>query len=141
MHSGYLNLNFQKVHYLEAGAGEIIILLPSFLLTSYSYQHIVHELIKSYHVVIPDLYKGCSVIRNYPKSMDNYAEELLEFLTRFGIKKCFVIGISFSGLIANKLCEKRDNRIEKILLLNTTVADIPVKYDHLCLFSGYFRLF
>jgi len=140
MNSKYLKLCYQKVHYLEDGKGKTIVLLPSFLLTSYSYQYVVRKLLTSYRVIIPDIYKGRSVINTLPDSIDLYADELMEFLKKMKINKCLLIGISFSGIIVNRLYFRNIKEIEEILILNSTVADVTVKNYFNRLISGYCRL-
>jgi len=64
MKSKFLNTNDGKIHYLEGGKGDTVILLPSLWLTSRLYKIFAEQLSQDYQVLIPDFYKGKSQFKS-----------------------------------------------------------------------------
>lgn len=127
MESKFLCINKEKIHYLEQGSGDAIVLLPSFGLTSRSYKLFGQRLAKNYQVIIPDLYKGRASFSKIADSLEDYAELLNLFITRLKIKKFFLVGFSFSGPIAAIYAQMFPSHVLKLLLVSTTIIPIDFK--------------
>ena len=77
----YLQISDQeKIHYLEFGSGESLILLPSLCLTSFSYASFGEKLGNNFHVLIPDLYRGHSIYTQNAYQLEDYVEKLNQFM-------------------------------------------------------------
>jgi pimeloyl-ACP methyl ester carboxylesterase len=134
----YLDLSENRVHYLESGKGRYLIILPSFGLTSKSYSLVGDLLGKKYHVIIPDLYKGLSNFKKNASTFEDYVNSLNCFADKLRIKNFFLIGISFSGVIAFKYSQKYPSILNKLMLVSTTI--VPFRSSLFWLFWSYTKL-
>lgn len=133
--------NGNKIHYLQFGKGEPLVLLPSLWLTSKSYADLGKQLGKYYKVFVPDLYKGKSFFSDRALDIDDYAVELVGFIKQMHLENYFLVGASFSGIIACKFVLNYSPRPKKLLLVSTTVLPFKMKSQFFNLFRGYIELF
>lgn len=119
MRSDFIEVNDFKIHYLEGGEGKPIIILPSFWITSRTYQYFGEELSKNYRVFIPDLGRGKSAGRKLLTSLTDYVSLLNSFIDKMKIDKFCLIGISFGGMIATEYYKKYPQKIESLFLTST----------------------
>lgn len=120
MRSNFCKITSQKLHYLEAGSGKPLILLPGAWVTSKSYEKAGEELSKEYKVYILDFYKGESKFRKNAESVYDYCRALEEFLTELKISNYFLIGISGSGIIASHFVKEAFNKPIKLILFSSS---------------------
>lgn len=140
MKSEFINLSNQRLHLLEAGEGEIVILLPSLWVTSKSYEMLGDALAGHYNVLIPDIYKGLSDFTTTASTLDQYGKIFEELLEERDIKEYYLIGISASGFIASHYVNAFHRKPKKLLLLSTTYAPIALRWRVSILYSGYTKL-
>ena len=136
MKSKFLNINGAQIHYLEQGKGDTLILLPSYDITSKSFEQFGKMLAKKYHVIIPDLYKGKSKFTGIAHSFRDYARMLNKFVKRLKIKKFTLIGFSYSGAIAGRYAQMFPSNLKKLVLVSTTVIPFKLKIPILHLILG-----
>lgn len=130
MRDKYINLKDFRIHYLEGGAGECIVLLPSLWVTSGSYRAFGEKLENKFRVIIPDLGNtGKSSGKRLISSLDDYTFLVDEFLKGIRVKKFFLVGVSFSGMIAAKYSVKFPQKMKGLFLASTTL--VPVKMSFL----------
>jgi pimeloyl-ACP methyl ester carboxylesterase len=132
------------IHYLEFGSGEPLILLPSNWLTSKSYQSIAKKLSNKYRVIVPDLYRGRSRYEKNAFTSNDYVLTLNTFLDSLKIKKFYVIGFSFSGMVAIDYVKKYPSKILKMMLVSSIKFPLNLKNHNLTLIEGligYMKLF
>ncbi|MHA2497516.1 MAG: alpha/beta fold hydrolase, partial [Candidatus Hodarchaeales archaeon] len=75
MKHNYLDVGDIKLHYVESGSGELVILLHGFPDFWYSWRHQIPALAKSFRVVAPDL-RGYNK-SDKPEGVENYTTSLL----------------------------------------------------------------
>ena len=141
MKSNYFPTASQTIHYLEGGAGESLILLPSLYLTSKSYEKIGERLAKHYHVFILDLYKGKSKFTKPTVGVDDYCTVLEEFIKGQNIKEYYLIGISASGFVSSYFVRHTKLLPKKLFLFSTTYVPVKLGSMNVRLFRGYLKLF
>lgn len=141
MKSEFLRLRNQLLHYLISGKEDYLIILPSLWVTSNSYYQIGEKLSKYFTVIIPDIYKGKSKFKQSALKIADYILILKEFIEKLKIKECYLIGISYSGLIAANFTNNYPSKIKRLLLVSTTITPIDLKRKVLRLIIGYIRLF
>jgi pimeloyl-ACP methyl ester carboxylesterase len=139
MKNKFVKIEEDKIHYLECGSGNTIILLPSFGLTSRSYNQFGNFLSSNYHVIIPDLFKGQSINKKIASSFEDYSELLNSFIDKLKINNIYLIGISYSGMEAFKFVQKHPRKIKKLLLISTTI--VPFQMSKFRFFCSYTMLF
>ncbi|MFC1624807.1 alpha/beta fold hydrolase [Patescibacteria group bacterium] len=140
MQSYYVQINHQKLHYLENGEGECIVLLPSLSITSESYRELGDLLSKDFHVIIPDLYKGKSRFSKSVGHVKFYSQAFEEFIEKMNIKNYYLIGISGSGLLSSYIVKSIKNKPNKMLLFSTTFDPTILKYVGMRLLKGFPKL-
>lgn len=132
------------MRYQEFGQGEVLVLLPSNWLTSYSYQSIAQKMAKKYRVIVPDLYRGLSRYRKNALTTDDYVKKLHDFLQSLKVGNYYLVGVSFSGLIASEYLHQYPSELKKVMLVSTIA---PIKSSRkneitfLSGFIGYIKLF
>jgi len=124
------------IHYQEYGYGEMLVMLPSFWLTSRSYRSIAQKLAERYRVIVPDLYRGESRFSRNAFTVDDYVEQLHGFFSDLRISKCYLLGISFSSLIASKYLARYPDDIDKIILVSTFAPPSDAEKYRLTFFRG-----
>jgi pimeloyl-ACP methyl ester carboxylesterase len=116
----FIRLSNQYLHYLEAGKGKTVILLPSLWVTSKSYAGLGDILSQKYHVLIPDIFKGSSVFTQKATDLYDYIDPLLEFLKLLRLSEYYLIGISGSGFLASAFINRTSHKPKHLLLFSTT---------------------
>lgn len=118
-----------KIHYTFSGEGEPIILLHGFLENSSMWERLQKELSKSHSVYALDLPgHGNTEAIGYIHSMEEYAALVLAFADDKKLKTFSLIGHSMGGYVALALAELQSEKINKLILLNSTsLADSEAK--------------
>ena len=125
MKSLFIQTNSNKIHYLTAGQGKTLVLLPSLWVTSKSYIRLGIVLSKNFKVIIPDIYRGASVFYKNGKNIDDYVDSFAQFTKALSLNEFYLIGISFSGLLATMYALQHSNLINKLFLVST--ATVPIQ--------------
>lgn len=130
----------ERLHYLEFGRGDPVVLIPSLWVTSKSYAALGRELGKFYHVFIPDIFRGLSGFSRQATTIDDYVTALSEFISRLHLKQHHLIGISLSGITVMKYLLRGYSLPKKVFLVSTTVVPLNYKMERFTLLWGYFML-
>lgn len=106
-------------NYAENGGGDYAIVLQGWGTSINLYNAIIDTLAEKYHVVAPDL-PGFGETPDPPEpwGVDDYADFVLEFCEKLGIKECMVFAHSFGGRVTLKLMARKERplKITKIVL-------------------------
>lgn len=62
---------------------------------------------------------GESDIPALPYSLDDYADDAIRLLDYLEVQGCHLVGISFGGLVAQRVAELRPDLVERLVLSNT----------------------
>lgn len=117
-----ITVNGQETVYTCEGEGTAVVLLHGWGSNRKLFDGIINIVSKSYMAVAPDLPGfGDSPEPESAWSVGDYAEFIVGFLERLGIKKVIFIGHSFGGRIIFKLFERAGLpfQIEKIILIDS----------------------
>jgi pimeloyl-ACP methyl ester carboxylesterase len=115
-------VNGVRLHYVEAGAGPLVILLHGFPEFWYSWRRQVPALAEAgFRAVAPDL-RGYNESAR-PPGVRNYRIELLvddmaEFIAHLGTDRATVVGHDWGGAIAWILAMRRPERVQRLVILN-----------------------
>lgn len=118
-----------KIHFTSLGEGEPIILLHGFIENSSMWTTLQKELSKTHSVYALDLPgHGETEAIGYIHTMEDYAALVLAFAEVQKLDTFNLIGHSMGGYVALALAELVSERIEKLILLNSSpLADSEVK--------------
>ena len=107
-----------RTHYLEAGAGPVVILMHSNGNSAYEYEDVLPILSKAYRVIAVD-YPGHGdsepLRRHY--AVGDYADFIIAFMDAMGLAAASVMGSSIGGAIAVDLGVRYATRIEKLFVV------------------------
>lgn len=140
MRSKFLTLKNQTIHYLIDGKGKCLIILPSLWLTSKTFEETGNKLSQFFTVIIPDIYKGKSRSEQPSKNINDYISTLKDFIDKLKIKNYYLVGLSFSGLIATIFTNTYPSEIKKLLLISTSATSVPIKNKGSTLILGYVKM-
>ncbi len=119
-----MNINIRDIntHYIETGEGECVLLLHGWGSKLDFFSHIINHLSNNHKVYAIDL-PGFGGTEE-PKeawNIDEYADFVIEFIKKMGIKKLTLLGHSFGGRIIIKLVNRENLSftVDKIVLIDS----------------------
>jgi len=120
-----------RMHYLQRGTGEPVVLLHGFPETSYSWRHQLAALSEHYAVFAPDMRgfgqtdkPGARVTRQM------LARDVINFMDALGIERSAVVGHDWGGIIAFKVAIDWPHRVTRLALLDTLCTVWPPLAQH-----------
>ncbi len=117
--------NHNRVHYLEYGVGEPVILLHTNGSSAYEYDSVIKTLGKTRRVIAwdqPGHGDSDRMIRHY--SVEDYGDAVVEFMSALGLEKAHVFGGSIGGAIAVDLGHRHANRLKKLFVCEAAVRTV-----------------
>ena len=110
--------NAYKTRTIEAGSGDVLILIHGVGGHAEAYSRNVTRLAGHYHVVAMDLlWHGYSDKRNYTPSMvPEYAKQVVDLIDSLGVQKAHIEGESLGGWVAMRTALNYPDRVNKIVL-------------------------
>ena len=106
-----------ELHYVEAGEGFPLVLLHGNGEDHSYFEHQMEPFSRRYRVIAPDTRgHGASPRGEAPFTLDQFAEDLKEFLDGLGISRCHLLGFSDGGNIALIFALKYPQYIEKLVV-------------------------
>ncbi len=136
--SRYLTVDGVRIHYIDEGRGEPVLLLHGNPTWSYLYRKMVPPLVKAgLRAVAPDL-MGFGLSdkphdRRY--TFSEHADIIAGFITQLGLKKLTLVGQDWGGPIGLDYAVKHKENIARLVLMNTFVeppAGLPPLFRLLC---------
>lgn len=119
--SRYLNVNGHRMHYLDEGDGETVVLVHGNPTWSYYYRNLAKLLSKRFRVVVPD-HIGCGLSdkpASYDYTLKNHIDNLSVLLTQLGIRKTSLVVHDWGGAIGLGAAALHNLEVEKLVVLNT----------------------
>ena len=119
--SRFVTIDELDVHYCDEGDGEVILLVHGTFSSLHSFDDWNEILKKQYRVIRLDL-PGFGLTGPHPEhlySIDDYIDFLNSFLEKLQIKSCSIAGNSLGGWLSWELAVKYQNRIDKLILIDS----------------------
>lgn len=118
---GYASVNSIRLHYVEAGSGDnLVILLHGFPEFWYSWRKQLDALSGSFHLVAPDL-RGYNLSDKPPRVEDYKIDELVAdvigLIDHFGAKEAAIVGHDWGAGVAWALAQQHPERLSKLAVL------------------------
>jgi pimeloyl-ACP methyl ester carboxylesterase len=116
-----LDLDGAAFHYLEAGAGEVVVLIHGGGGGGANWFRLIGSLATTHRVLAPDLPGfGLSAERAASGSLGGEAAKLLtHWLDRIGVERATIVGTSFGGLTALRLAQTQRARVARLGLISS----------------------
>lgn len=126
----------QKIHYVEAGSGPVVVLLHGLGGNSANWAFNIPALAQKYRVIVPDqIGFGRSDKPRINYRVGTYADFLDKFLDELKIERATLVGNSMGGWIAALYALQRPARVERLVLADAAGFRPPPEFD-LAVLSG-----
>lgn len=129
----YALVDSYKVHYVQAGSGEPIVLIPGSFFTYREWDRLLPLLANDYRLIAVD-YIGVGQsdkpTSGFDYSVQAQAEIVLGLLDALGIDKANVMGVSYGGSIALYMGARWPDRISKVVSIEgfTNVDNVTLPW-------------
>lgn len=120
----YVEVNGTKLHYVEGGQGQPLILIPGYPETWWAYHKIMPMLATEYRVIVVDM-KGMGSsdkpINGYEKK--NIAKDIYELVKKLGYEKVYIGGHDIGAHVAFSFAANFSEATSKLIILDTPHPD------------------
>ena len=119
--NNYLEIGNHRLHYLDEGVGEVVLMLHGNPTWSFYYRNLVLGLRDRFRCIVPD-HMGCGLSgkpQNYPYNLQTHIDNVNRLLEHLELEKIHLILHDWGGAIGMGLGQQLPERIGKIVLLNT----------------------
>ena len=123
--SHYADVNGIRVHYLQAGSGEPVVLLHGFAETSHMWRPLIRELAQNHTVIAPDLrgYGSSSApAEGYTKAA--MARDVHALVTRLGHKGVELVGHDIGLMVAYAYAAQYPTEVKRIVLMDAFLPGV-----------------
>lgn len=122
--NGFAKINGVRLHYVAGGSGKVLVLLPGWPETWWSYSKIMPELAKKYHVIVID-YRGMGTS---DKPADGYdkktiAKDVYDLLHQLGYDKAYIAGHDIGAQVAFSVAANHPDLTEKLIVMDVPHPD------------------
>lgn len=117
----YLEIDGNKLHYIDEGQGPVVILVHGNPTWSYYYRHLIALLAKNFRVIAPDNI-GCGFSDkplDYSYTLKNHTANLRELIAHLNIEKYSLVLHDWGGAIGLGSVVGKNEALENLVLLNT----------------------
>lgn len=120
--SHFSTLSDVRLHYLEEGEGDVVVLLHGWPQTSHVWRHIIPKLSARYRVIAPDL-RGLGDSSRPTDGFDSgtVAGDIIELLDALGIRKFSIVGHDWGGPAAFATGLLARERVCRMALIDTVL--------------------
>ena len=122
------NFEFQgrSIYYEEHGQGRPLLVLNGIMMSCKSWAEFVEPFSRDNRLILLDfLDQGQSARMDGPYDQGIQAQVVLALLDHLSIDRACVLGISYGGEVALRFAIAHGERVERLLLFNTTVRCGP----------------
>lgn len=138
---GFAALAGTRLHYIEAGQGDPLILLHSNGSSVYEFQFVIEALARRRRVFALDLPgQGDSDPLDSHWTYPMYAQTVASFMDHHGLGQACVLGTSIGGVICLALAEGHAARMRGIILVETPIRSAQAWADRWAHVEGNFAL-
>lgn len=121
MASNFITVNNIRLHYIDEGEGEMVVLLHGFPEFWYGWRNQIPVLAKQYRVIAPDL-RGYN-LSDKPGSVADYkietlAKDIADLITGLGAERAIVVGHDWGAAVAWAVAGLYPQVVKKLAILN-----------------------
>lgn len=121
--SRFARLSQVKLHYLEEGQGDVVVLLHGWPHTSHGWRHLIPKLSPSFRVIAPDM-RGLGDSSRPASGFDNatVAGDVIELMDSLGVTTFSLVGHDWGGPVAFAATLLARERVSRLALIDTVLA-------------------
>jgi pimeloyl-ACP methyl ester carboxylesterase len=123
--SHYVEVNGIRMHYLQAGSGEPVVLLHGFAETSHMWRPLIKELAKNHTVIAPDLRgygSSAAPAEGYTKAA--MARDVHALVTHLGHKSIELVGHDIGLMVAYAYAAQYPTEVNRIVLMDAFLPGV-----------------
>ena len=120
-----------KLYHRELGEGKPLMILHGLFGYSDNWQTHAKKLAEYYRVILVDL-------RNHGRSdwSDDFsyeimADDVVELCDDLGLETLILVGHSMGGKVAMHVAQKREEMLEKLIIVDMGIKEYPMHHDHI----------
>ena len=131
-HSHFLSIASNKLHYVDVGSGEVILMLHGNPTWSFFYRNLAKHFSENYRVIVPD-HMGCGLSskpQDYEYTLKTHIDNLCLLVEKCNISNITLVVHDWGGAIGMGLATKYPHLIKKMVVMNTAAfrsMEIPVR--------------
>ncbi len=127
----YLDVGGARMHYLDEGSGEPLLVLHGNPTWSFSFRSFVSRFSGAHRVVVPD-HVGCGLSDKpdegtYPYTLARRVEDVDALVRYLDLRQVTLIAHAWGGMIGLAWAMKNWERLRRIVLLNTAGFGLPAE--------------
>ncbi|MEX2158690.1 MAG: alpha/beta hydrolase [Dehalococcoidia bacterium] len=117
----YVAVGGSRVHYVEAGRGDPVVLIHGIFASTFSFRHTIPELAQQHRVVAVDLrgFGYTDMPEDAGYSLTAQATLVHQAMARLGIERAAVVGHSMGGDIAMRLALLHPESVTRLVLVDS----------------------
>lgn len=117
----YVDVDGTRVHYVEAGRGDPVVLIHGIFASTFSFRHTIPELAQQHRVVAFDLrgFGYTEMPKDADYSLTAQATLVHDAMARLGIERAAVVGHSMGGDIAMRLALLYPDSVTRLALVDS----------------------
>ncbi|MEB0107614.1 alpha/beta fold hydrolase [Pseudomonas sp. GNP013] len=117
----------QPLHYLDQGAGPVVLLGSSYLWDYTMWAPQIEALSQQYRVIVPELWGHgeSGTLPPQTQSLDDLARQTLALLDQLEISQVNLVGLSVGGMWGARLALRAPERINSVVLMDTYLGAEP----------------
>ena len=126
----YLDRNGNKLHYVNEGQGEPVVMVHGNPSWSFYYRNVISALSANHQCIVPD-HIGCGLSdkpddAGYDYTLNNRIDDLEALLDHLDVKQNITLIVhDWGGMIGMGFAARHPERIKKLVILNTGAFHLP----------------
>jgi len=130
--SHYHSVGKEKLHYIDEGQGEVMLMLHGNPTWSFFYRNVAKHFAKTNRVIVPD-HVGCGLSdkpQDYEYTLKNHVQNTLALIEKLGLKDITLLVHDWGGAIGMGVATARPDLIKRMVIMNTAAfrsLEIPMR--------------
>ncbi len=119
--SNYLEIDGHRLHYLDEGEGEPLLMLHGNPTWSFYYRHLVTELKKTHRCIVPD-HMGCGLSdkpQDYPYTLKTHIANIERLCGHLQLKDLTLVLHDWGGAIGMGYAVRHPENVKRLVIFNT----------------------
>src|SRR5947207_13087468 len=117
----WAELSDVRLYYEVIGEGAPLLLIPGLGNTCRVWDPVSPELARHFSLILVDNRGlGRSVARRKPRDLSAYSTDYCELLNALQLDRAHVLGLSFGGVIAQRVAMDHPSRVDRLVLVSCT---------------------
>lgn len=132
--SHYMDIGNNKLHYVDEGQGEVILMLHGNPTWSFFYRNLAKHFAKTHRVIVPD-HIGCGLSskpQDYEYTLKKHIDNICRLVEELQLKNITLVVHDWGGAIGMGLATRHPELIKKMVVMNTAAfrsLEIPARIN------------